>query len=305
MLLVIGADQYIGYSILSHLAQYKKLRPLLRATCHNKQRCLGFIYHDIDIQEVDYNHPHQLSVALRGVDQIILVVGNEANRVDNAKHICHAAAQSGVTSIVCVSHVGSVSMSHPSLQEYNLIEQEVINSACQYTIVRYVKKKKTSMQHAWKITLLFIRIDFVQQYFHLWSTYAEKYRQFVLPVSDNTKICPVDITDVCNVIELLCLKNGNHLCKTLDDEHDGQVYLLTGPEAVSGKRINEYLIEATGYQKFKFSQIRPMDLSYYLSGLGKDVWFDARMKREMSQIYHDEYDTFDYRTKAFCNPTGK
>lgn len=140
MLLVVGSDQYIGYSILSHLAQYEKLRPQLRATCQSKVRCHGFIKHGIDIQEVDYSHPNHLSLALRGVDQVILVVGNEVNRVDNAKHICHVAAQSGVSSIICVSHVGSVSKSHQSLQEYNQIEQEVINSACQYTILRYKYK---------------------------------------------------------------------------------------------------------------------------------------------------------------------
>jgi uncharacterized protein YbjT (DUF2867 family) len=151
-----------------------------------------------------------------------------------------------------------------------------------------------------------IRLDFVQQYFHLWSNYAEKHRQMLLPLTENTEICPVDIADVCKVIESLLLDNQNKIFKAnLDDEHDGQVYTLTGPEAVSGKRMVELLTSATGYQQFKYCCGRPMDLGYYLSGLSKDVWFDARLKQEMSRIYHETFDSEGYKDKAYAIPTGK
>lgn len=171
--------------------------------------------------------------------------------------------------------------------------------------IHYPQVQKLTEKKKRNIKSQLHRLDFVQQYFHLWSNYAEKNRQFILPFNQDTEICPVDITDVCSVIELLCLDKDNFVCKPLDDEHDGQVYSLSGPEAVNGKSISEYLIAATGYQNFKICQSRPMDLSYYLSGLGKDVWFDTRIKKEMAQIYHDEYDDMDYRYKAYCNPTGK
>lgn len=137
MLLITGADQFMGYAITSHMAQFEHLRPFLRVLCQNKNRCHGFIKAGIDVREVDYNHPNQLSLALRGVDHIVLAIGNEPNRVENAKHICTVAAHSGVTNIVCVSHIGAVSRVHPSLQEFNTIEEQVIDSNCQYTILRY------------------------------------------------------------------------------------------------------------------------------------------------------------------------
>ncbi len=149
------------------------------------------------------------------------------------------------------------------------------------------------------------RLEFLHQYFHLWSNYAEKHRQLLLPIKEDTEICPVDITDVCKVIEILLIDSKSQQYKDLSDQHDGQVYTLTGPETVHGKRLVEFLISATGYSHFKFHQGRPMDLNYYLSGLSKDVWFDARLKREMSQMYHDKFQEKTYTEKAYDIPTGK
>lgn len=109
---------------------------------------------------------------------------------------------------------------------------------------------------------------------------------------------------MCKVIECLLLDDLQTLKPVIDDQHDGQVYSLTG-DSVSGKRMVELLASATGYQQFKYCHGRPMDLVYYMSGLGKDVWFDARLKREMSQIYHDTFETSGYTEKAYCIPTGK
>lgn len=136
MLLITGADQWMGHVVTSHLAKFEHLRPQLRVLCETKTRCYGFAKVGIDVHQIDYNHPNHISMALRGVDHLVLAIGNEANRTDYAKHICSAASYSGVKSIICISHVGAVSSSHASLQEYHEIEQEVIRSSCQYTILR-------------------------------------------------------------------------------------------------------------------------------------------------------------------------
>lgn len=138
MLLITGADQYMGYAITSHLAQFELLRPQLRVLCQNKQRCYGFANVGIDVRQVQYNHPNDVSLALRGVDHLVLAIGNESHRVENSKRICAMAASSGVKSIVCISHVGAISEEHSSLQDFSQIEQEVMQTACQYTILRYI-----------------------------------------------------------------------------------------------------------------------------------------------------------------------
>lgn len=139
MLLITGADQYMGYAIASHMAKFEQLRSQIRVLCQNKTRCHGFAKAGIDVRQVDYNHPNDLSLALRGVDHIILAIGNEVDRVENAKHICTVAAHSGVANILCVSSIGAVSRIHPALKDYSLIEEQVMHSQCQYTILRYLK----------------------------------------------------------------------------------------------------------------------------------------------------------------------
>ncbi|KAI9473472.1 MAG: hypothetical protein EXX96DRAFT_578149 [Benjaminiella poitrasii] len=288
MILITSADQYIGYAITSHLAQYEPLRrQQLRILCENKQNCYGFANTGIDVRQVDYSHPNPIAHAMRGVDHIVLTIDSSVDRVERARMICNLAAHSEVSSIVCISHIGSTSHNkqYESLQEFNEIEQIVINSPCQCTI---------------------LRLDFVQQYFHLWSNYAEKHRAMILPVAEDKDICPIDIGDVCKVVEMLLIDNTNYLSRPcLEDRHDGQVYMLTGPEAINGKRLVELLSLTTGFRQFKFVFSRPMDISYYLGGLGKDVLFDARLKHERSQIYHDTFQENEYRNKAYNCPSEK
>ncbi|KAL0080093.1 hypothetical protein J3Q64DRAFT_1752650 [Phycomyces blakesleeanus] len=284
MLLITGADQYVGFSIVSHLARYEHLRPLTRVLCQNKAPCLNFANKGIDVRQVDYSHPNHLSLAMRGVDHIILAVGNEKDRVANAKHLCQIAAQSGVKSIICISHVGAVSGVHESLQHYALIEEEVINSELQWTI---------------------IRPDWIQQNFHLWAALVEKHRHLALPMAENTEICPIDISDICNVVEQLVLDpKEKRLVDSLDNDHIDQVYTLTGPAMINGKQLADSLSEATGYDKMVYRHVRPMDLNYYLNELRKDIWFDARLKQERAQLYRDSFDNDSYRSKAFAIPTA-
>jgi hypothetical protein len=137
MILITGADQFLGYSIAAHFAQFEHLRPKIRLLCQNTLRCHGFMKAGIDVRQVDYCHPHHISLSLRGVDHVVLAIGNEKDRVMYAKRICSIAYKSAVQSIVCISHVGAVSTIHQSLQEYTQIEEEVMNSNCNWTILRY------------------------------------------------------------------------------------------------------------------------------------------------------------------------
>ncbi|KAI8391795.1 uncharacterized protein BYT42DRAFT_543288 [Radiomyces spectabilis] len=283
MLLITGADQALGHSIISHLSRYENARSQIRALCQNQQPCINFANKGVDVRQVEYHHPHQLSLAMRGVDHMILTLGNEFDRLEHAKYVCQTAIQSGVKSIIFVSHVGAVSHAHPSLQHYAEIEDQVVNSDCDWII---------------------LRPEWINQNFHLWASYVEKHRRFPLPIPDDTEICPIDMSDICKVIEELVLDRNKNLVSKLEDDHIGQVYTLTGPQSVTGKQIMEMLCETTGYTKLTFEPTRSMDIRYYLENLRRDIWFDARLKQENRQIYHDTFEGYSYRTKAFAIPTA-
>ncbi|KAI8885847.1 NAD(P)-binding protein [Backusella circina FSU 941] len=287
MILITEADQFIGFSFATHLAQYKQLRPYLRLLCQNKLRCHGFAQAGIQVCTVqDYNDKEALQDALYGVHHLVLATGNDKDRVTNTENLVKIAAALKVKNTICISHVGAVSTKHESLQDYTEIETVVMD---------YV-------HHHWTI----LRLDFIQQYFHHWATYIEKTSQILLPLAEDVSICPIHISDVCQVIETLLLDSTSCTpVQEINERHREQIYTLSGPESISGKNIVELLSKATGYSRFKYYQGRPMDLRYYLDNLSHDIWFDARLKMEMRQIYRDLIDHHSSYEKAYSLPSAK
>ncbi|CAO3589317.1 unnamed protein product [Absidia cylindrospora] len=294
MLLISSADQYIGYCITSHLAQDPTVKSQLRILCQDDRLCMNFKNQGIDVRKTDYEHPHYLSLAMRNVDHMVLVIGNQVERVTYARNLCRVALRSGVKSIVLISNVGSLcpSLNSP-LNDYALVEDEICNMDCAWTI---------------------LRTDWIQQYFHLWASFAEKHRQFPLPMDASTEFCPIDIQDVCESISSLLLEKGSRndgskigmttkVVDSLDDRHNGQVYTLTGPQMVNGKKLMRSLIDATHYSAYQYLQMRPMDLQYYLQFLQTDIYFDARLKRDRARVFRDDFQSNGYRFNIIKQPT--
>ncbi|KAI8328502.1 hypothetical protein BC941DRAFT_444804 [Chlamydoabsidia padenii] len=287
MLLISNADSYIGYSLTSHLASYPHLKCQLRVLCQDDTQCKNFRNQGIDVRKTDYTNPHQLSLAMRKVSHLVLVVGNQVNRVTHARNLCRVASRSGVNSIILLSHVGALCPNlTSSLMDYALVEDEIYNTDCAWTI---------------------LRLDWIQQYFHLWSTYTERHRTFPLPIDVNTEFCPIDIQDVCECVSALLLDgttiNNVEIVDVLNDQHVGQVYTLTGSQMLDGKRLIQSLINATKYSAYRYTQIRPMDLQYYLEFLQKDILFDARLKNDQSRVIWDDFTSNAYRLNIIKSPT--
>ncbi|KAI8064444.1 hypothetical protein BC940DRAFT_276929 [Gongronella butleri] len=298
-ILITSADQFIGYAVTSHLARYARVRPHLRVLCQDEKPCGHLRTHGVDVRVSDYAHPHHLSLAMRNLAHLVLVVGDHPNRVDHARRILRVAARSGVPSIILVSHVGALCGSfNSSLRDYALIEEELCAMDCPWTI---------------------LRLDWLQQSFHLWAAFIEKQRVFPLPMAPSVEFCPVDIQDVCECIDALVLTTGHGADETvvdqgrrvameLHDQHNGQVYTLTGPRMVDGKQLVQMMGTATGYPRFRYQMIRPMDLQYYLRFLQKDIHFDARLKKDKTRLHQASpmgADATAYRAIVFGLPSER
>lgn len=287
MLLITGVDDYLGYCIASHLSQSKSLRKDMRVLYTKSSSWIkNFQSKGIDTQAIaDYTHPDQLSKAMRNITQVILTLGSHPNRVQHCQSIIQVAIRSSIKSIIFLSHIGAQSEQHEFLYDYGLIENQLIEQE--------------------QITWTLFRLDWIQQYFHLWSTQIEQTRKMSLPMMQETEMCPIDISDVCLCIES-CVVEDSQLLIELNECHAGQVYTLTGPEALKIKHITQMMSNATQYMKYKYHMCRPMDTRFYLKNLGYDIWFDERIKNEKSKSYHDLLDCNQgYRSKAFSVPNGK
>lgn len=154
---------------------------------------------------------------------------------------------------------------------------------------------------------LLYRPDWTIQHLHLWAPYVEKHAQLAMPLHPDTELCPIDMVDLCSVVQAIVL-NWDHsiLPVHLDNEHDGQVYTITGPEPVTAKELVTRLAKATGYESLKYKTVRPMDTQFYLEQLAHDIWFDARIKQEQRLMYNDPLSKgeYNYSTRAFSLPTG-
>lgn len=290
MLLITSIDEYLGYCIASHLAQFKPLRKDLRVLYHvNHPWIKNFESKGVDTHLIkDYNNPNDLSHAMRNVDQMILTLDSHRDRVQHAISICNVAIKSGVKSIIFLSHIGAQSEHHVSLYDYGMVENYLIGE---------------EDHMAWTI----LRLDWIQQFFHLWASQVDQTRTMALPLSLEAEICPIDISDVCHTITSFVLKDpvaaASQFLDRLHDNHVGQVYTLTGPEALTSKEILQMMSNATSYEGFKYHMARPMDISFYLRTLSHNIWFDARLKNEKLQLYRDLLECeSSYRSKALFAP---
>jgi uncharacterized protein YbjT (DUF2867 family) len=138
MILITEADQFIGFSLATHLAQYKQLRPHLRLLCQNRLRCHGFAKSGIQVCTIqDYSDKEGLQAAMSGVNHLVLATGNDKNRVANTETLVKLATSYKVKNTICISHVGAVSMQHDSLNDYSEIETIVMDYSHHYwTILR-------------------------------------------------------------------------------------------------------------------------------------------------------------------------
>jgi uncharacterized protein YbjT (DUF2867 family) len=288
MILITCADDYLGYCITSHLSQFTALRSDMRILCQEKSVKQPWLFNfskkGIDVVFADYSHPNDLSKAMRNIDQLILIMSNHPNRVERCQQICNVASKSGVKSIIFLSHQGAQSEQHESLYDYGLVEKHLL-----------------SMQQ--NMNWVILRLDFIQQFFHLWSNQVEVSGNMALPLNSDTELCPIDISDVCSVISTFIIQNGS-FTTCLNNCYAGQVYTLTGPETVTGKLIIEMMSNATTFKMHHYHMVRPMDTVYYLKDLRYNIWFDERLKKERSAVYKDQSE-FGYRTKALCLPNGK
>lgn len=290
MLLITCADDYLGYCITSHLSQSAALCPDMRVLCQETNAKLpwlrNFAKKGIDVLPVNPEHPHHLSKAMRNIDQMILIISNHPDRVEHCRRICNVASTSGVKSIIFLSHQGAQSEQHQALYDYGLVENHLV-----------------SMQQQ-DMNWVILRVEFIQQHLHLWSHQVEVSGAMALPLHSDTELCPIDISDVCAVVAVFVLQQeDSSFTARLNEYHAGQVYTLTGPEAVTSKAMVAMMSDATTYKLHRYLMVRPMDTVYYLTDLRRNIWFDERLKKERSAVYLDQ-EAFGYRTKALCLPNG-
>jgi uncharacterized protein YbjT (DUF2867 family) len=213
MILVTGATGLNGGVLVRLLsARGIPVRALVRSA--TKAATIASLP-NVEIVEGDMARPDTLSGALRGVDRAMLISSSDATMLEVQSTFIDAAREAGVKHVVKLSGImPEVDSPFRFARMHGEIEQKLERSGMAYTHLRAG--------------------EFMHSYFRQVPTIVAK-GTFFLPMED-ARIASIDVSDIAEVAAIVLTTPG----------HEGKIYPLTGPEALSMAEVAQKLSTATG-----------------------------------------------------------
>jgi uncharacterized protein YbjT (DUF2867 family) len=164
----------------------------------------------------DYTNAGQLSEALVGIEQVYLVGPPDPPHLTHEGAVIEAARQAGVRRVVKQSAMAAYDMSACTFKRWNgIIERELMQSGIPFTILRPT--------------------GFMQNFVNYEAAGIAATGALHAPLGD-ARVSWIDVRDIAAVAAIVLCEEG----------HEGRVYDLSGPEALSHYEIAEKLSSAVG-----------------------------------------------------------
>ncbi|MCC9137290.1 SDR family oxidoreductase [Pontibacter silvestris] len=214
-ILVTGAMGTVGREVVKQLSILDDIR--VRAGVHStiKGENLKRLP-DVEIVEIHNTNQTSLHPAFTHVDRVFLVTPFTKDQVEMAKTLIDEAKDKGVRHIVKLSALGAEAESGTLLGRWHReVEQYIEQSGIAYTFLR----PSSFMQNFENYNVAFIKGE---------GKFYE--------ATGEGKISYIDVRDVAAVAVEVLTNLG----------HDGKIYELTGPEAISNYEAAAILSEVTG-----------------------------------------------------------
>ncbi|MEO6868328.1 MAG: SDR family oxidoreductase [Ginsengibacter sp.] len=217
-ILVTGATGLSGSIVIKELA---KQNTPVKALVRNIDKAKKFeAFPNVEICVGDMLKPETLKLALDGVEKILMISSAFEKMIETQQTFTNAAKDSGVKHIIkysgADSGVGFNSQNFISQKEHENLEDYVVNSGLDWTILR--------------------PSQFMQFYLPGTSTGVTlEENALILPIN-KAKLSPVDIADVAKVCACLLTQDG----------HQNKIYEMTGPDALTMTEACEIISEIIG-----------------------------------------------------------
>jgi uncharacterized protein YbjT (DUF2867 family) len=223
MILVTGATGLNGGELVRLLsARGVPVRALVRNA--KKAEALAALP-NVEIVEGDMARPETLPAALRGVDRAMLISSSDATMQEVQSNFIDAAKTAGVKHVVKLSGImPEVDSPFRFARMHGEIEKKLERSGMAYTHLRAG--------------------EFMHAYFRQVPAIVAK-GAFFLPMED-AKIASIDVGDITEVAAIALTTQG----------HEGQIYPLTGPEALTMDEVAAKLSTAAG-TPIRFVNVAP------------------------------------------------
>ena len=213
MILVTGATGLTGGALVRRLSA---AGVPVRALARSASRAEGLsAWPQVEVVEGDMARPATLSQALRDVDRAMLISSADPAMLEVQSNFVDAAAKAGVGHVVKLS--GIIPDLHSPFRYARMhgeIEQRLESSGMAFTHLRAG--------------------EFMHAYFRQVPSIVATGR-LLLPMED-ARIASIDIGDIAEVAAAILTRSG----------HEGAIYPLTGPEALSMADVAEKLSTASG-----------------------------------------------------------
>ncbi|KAF9959481.1 hypothetical protein BGZ72_009533 [Mortierella alpina] len=202
------------------------------------------------VVQISHDDRNTISIALRGVQTVILVPEFEPLRVDWANQMVDVMAQENVVRCIVISSIGTDATEKDELNRFTRVEDKVKSTIQRWTILR----EGFSLQ-----TLLH------------WIPMIQNQGVLGMPIRQEIEFAPLDITDLGHALIVVMFPSehdgddfdqqedqsndgGSVLSDTeqqpsaqvakASEKYDGQIYTLTGPETTTGPKLVDDLNNA-------------------------------------------------------------
>src|SRR5712691_7894660 len=213
MILVTGATGLNGSELERRLsARGVHVRALVRSAARAK----GFsALPNVEIIEGDMARPETLTGPLRGVERAMLISSSDPMMLEAQSNFIEAARKTGVKHVVKLSGIiPELDSAFRFARMHAQIEQKLEASGMAFTHLRAG--------------------EFMHAYFRQVPSIVAR-GAFFLPMEE-AKIASIDVGDIAEVAATVLTSPG----------HEGKIYPITGPEALSMAEVAEKLSAATG-----------------------------------------------------------
>ena len=213
MILVTGATGLNGKELLRKLsARGVAVRALVRNPA--RAEAIATLPH-VEIVQGDMAQPETLAAPLRGVDRAMLISSSDPMMLDVQSNFIDAAKQAGVKHVVKLSGImPERDSAFRFARMHGEIEKRLEASGMAFTHLRAG--------------------EFMPAYFRQVSNITAKGAIF-LPMED-ARIASIDVGDIAEIAARVLTSPG----------HEGKIYPLTGPQALTMAGVAEKLSAATG-----------------------------------------------------------
>lgn len=225
MILVTGATGLNGSALVRRLsAQGVPVRALVRNAA--KAAALSSLP-QVEIAVGDMARPETLAEPLRDVDRAMLISSSDSAMLEVQSNFIAAAKKAGVKHVVKLSGImPEIDSPFRFARMHGEAERRLEESGMAFTHLRAG--------------------EFMPAYFRQVPSIIAKGTLF-LPM-ENAKIAPIDVGDIAEVADIVLTSSG----------HEGKIYPITGPEALTMAEVAERLSAATG-RTIRYINVAPED----------------------------------------------